>query len=349
MPLHTLTIVRTALLILGFCILVPAVAAGLIAYDALREPADITFLNASNDPTRELWRAVNRKFIAEYAAETGLRVEIRQSHGGSASQARAILDGLQADVATLGFWFDTDMLRRGGLVAADWESRLPHRACPYHSTIVFVVRRGNPKNIRDWPDLVRDGMRVITPNPKTSGNGKLAFLAAWGTIRCRGGTDDEAREFVREFYSHVPVMDTGARGATTTFAQNGIGDVHLTWENEARLEVSESGGALEVVYPPISILAEPPVTVIDSVVDRRGTRAVAERYLLRLFDRPYQELLAENHLRPIDPEILAKYADRFPQIELFPITRIAAGWGAAQDRFFSLGGEFDQLYLPKQK
>lgn len=316
-------------------------------YDAVRLRADVQLLNVANDPTREVWREINRKFSEEYFEETGIRVDIRQSHGGSASQARSLLDGLRADVVALGFWFDTDKLRQRGLIATDWESRLPHRACPYYSTIVFVVRKGNPKQVRDWPDLVRPGVSVVTPNPKTSGNGKLSFLAAWGAVLERGGSDDDARAMITQLYRRVPALDTGARGATTTFAQNGIGDVQLTWENEAWLEVLESGGTLEIVYPPISIRADGPVAVVDSVVDAAGSRAAAEAYLGRLFEPRYQELLARHHLRPANDAVRARFADAFPEIRLFTIDSIAPSWAAAQERFFGVNGEFDRLYLPQ--
>jgi sulfate transport system substrate-binding protein len=319
-------------------------AGALMVYDASRARFDVVLLHASFDPTRELWRVVNQRFAEDHERETGRRVDIRQSHGGSASQARAIIDGLQADVASLGFQVDTDMLARHGMVHDDWDRRLPFGSCPYTSTIVFVVRRGNPKQIRDWDDLIRDDVQVITPNPKTSANGKLSFLAAWGAAVRRGGSDEKAREFVRQMYRRVPVLDTGARGATTTFAQNGIGDVQLTWENEAHLEIREADGGLEVVYPTVSIRAELPVTVIDRVVDSRGTREVAESYLRKLFTPEYQELLAQYDFRPADPNVRARFAARFPEIDLFPITQIAPSWAAAQQRFFALGGEFDQIF-----
>ncbi len=335
---------RIPLLIVAYCLVVPAAAGLLMLYDGRHELTALTILNVSNDPTRELWRDVNARFVADYAEETGLRVAVRQSHGGSASQARSVIDGLPADVVTLALWDDTDRLRVKGLLAANWEKRQPHNSSPYYSTIVFVVRRGNPKNIHDWPDLVRDGVAVITPNPKISGNGKLSFLAAWGSVRRRSGSDDEARDFVTELYRHVPVLDTGARGATTTFAQNGIGDVQLTWENEAHLEVRESEGALEIVYPPASIRAEPPVAVVDRNVDENGTRAVAEAYVQALFRPDYQELLAKHHFRPIDDAVMAKVRSRFPEIELFTIDIIAQDWNEAQKRFFAAGGEFDRMF-----
>ncbi len=235
----------------------------------------IELLNVSYDPTRELWRDLNTQFIQRYRAETGTELAIKQSHAGSSSQARAVIDGLEADVVTLALWSDIDAIRRRGLIKDGWQERLPNHSLAYFSTIVFVVRKGNPKGIKDWPDIVKPDVVVITPNPKTSGNGKLSFLAAWGSVRQTGGSEADARAFVTRLYKQTPVLETGARGATTTFAQRGIGDVHLTWENEAHLEVDESGGALEIVYPPRSIRAEPFVAVVDANVERKGTQAVA--------------------------------------------------------------------------
>ncbi len=339
---------RNTLILTGFVLLVNALAWAGLAWDSAWEQADQTLLNVSYDPTRELWRALNREFQQQYAAETGTRLAIRQSHGGSGSQARAVMDGLQADVVTLALWSDTDAIRKKGLIAAGWEERLPNRSLPYYSTIVFVVRRGNPKAIHDWPDLIRDGVQVITPNPKTSGNGKLSFLAAWGAVRQRGGSEPDAEAYVTRLYRQVPVLDTGARGSTTTFAQNGIGDVHLTWENEAHLEVRESHGLLEIVYPPVSIRAEPPVAVVDAVVDRRGTRAAAEAYLRFLYTEAAQEIIAQHNHRPVHPAVAAKYRDRLPAMELFPITAVARGWEEAQKRFFAEGWVFDRIYQMKK-
>jgi len=257
-----------------------------------------------------------------------------------------VIDGLDADVVSLALWTDTDALRKKGLISEGWEDRLPHRSLPYHSTIVFVVRKGNPRQIRDWPDLVKPGVTVITPNPKTSGNGKLAFLAAWGSVIKAGGSDDSARDFVTRLYSRVPVLDTGARGATTTFAQKGIGDVHLTWESEAHLEIRESGGELELVYPRVSFLAEPHVAVVDAVVDRRQTRAVAEAYLKFLYSPAAQRIIARNHYRPNDPAILAEHKSQFPEVELIQITDLVKNWDEAQGKFFAEGGVFDVIYQP---
>jgi sulfate/thiosulfate transport system substrate-binding protein len=304
----------------------------------------VALLNVSYDPTRELWRDLNARFVPRYEAETGTRVEIKQSHGGSGTQARAVIDGLDADVVTLALWSDTDAIRKKGLLADGWEERLPHRSLPYFSTIVFVVRKGNPKGVKDWPDLIRPGVEIITPNPKTSGNGKLSFLAAWGAVRQRGGSEQEAREFVARLYKQTPVLDSGARGSTTTFAQKKIGDVHLTWENEAHLEVQESAGELELVYPPRSIRAEPHVAVVDANVDRKGTRAAAEAYLKFLYTEEAQEVIARHHYRPIDEAVRAKHADALPPVELFPVTAVARDWDEAQQKFFADGGVFDELY-----
>jgi|SRR5579884_2074064 len=306
----------------------------------------VELLNVSYDPTRELWRDLNARFISAHEQESGRRLEIKQSHGGSGTQARAVADGLEADVVTLALWGDTDLLRKKGLLAEHWEERLPNRSLPYFSTIVFVVRKGNPRGIHDWPDLLQDGVRVITPNPKTSGNGKLSFLAAWGAVLRHGGTEKEALAYVTRLYRQVPVLDSGARGATTTFAQKKIGDVHLTWENEAYLEVAESGGELELVYPPVSIRAEPYVAVVDAVVDRKGTRAAAEAYLRFLYTDEAQEIIARHHYRPINPDVLRKHAGELRDLDLFPVTGVAAGWGEAQERFFADGGVFDGIYKP---
>jgi sulfate transport system substrate-binding protein len=301
-------------------------------------------LNASYDPTRELWRAVNDAFIASYKQKHGADVTIDQSHGGSGSQARAVIDGLEADVVTLAMWSDTDAIRSKGLIADGWEDRLPERSLPYISTIVFVVREGNPKNIKDWPDLVKEGVEIVTPNPKTSGNGKLSFLAAWGSVVLAGGSETEAKQFVTQLYRQTPVLDTAARAATTTFAQKGIGDVHLTWENEAHLEVQEAGGTLEIVYPSRSIRAEPHVAVVDANVDRHGTRAAAEAYLRFLYTDEAQEIIARHFYRPIDEDIRRKFTASLPEIELFSITQIAKGWQEANETFFAEGALFDSIY-----
>jgi sulfate/thiosulfate-binding protein len=309
----------------------------------------LELLNVSYDPTRELWRDLNEHFIAQYAKDTGVTVTIKQSHGGSGAQARAIVDGLDADVATLALWPDTDAIRKAGLISAGWEQRLPNNAVAYSSTIVFVVRKGNPKGIKDWPDIVQPGVEIVTPNPKTSGNGKLSLLAAWGAVTQRGGSEPEALDFITKLYKQTPVLDSGARGSTTTFAQKQIGDVHLTWENEAYPEIKESGGALEVVYPPISILAEPPLAVVDANVKRKGTREAAEAYLKFLYSAEGQEIIARNYYRPINPEVLQRHAATFPPLKLFPITAIAKDWNDAYAKFFADGKIFDSIYQPQGK
>jgi sulfate transport system substrate-binding protein len=307
----------------------------------------VEILNVSYDPTRELWRDIDQHFAAAYEKETGTHVTIKQSHGGSSSQARAVIDGLDADVVTLASVLDTDAIReKAGLIDDGWVDELPNHSLPYFSTIVFVVRKGNPKRIADWPDLVEPGVQIVTPNPKTSGNGYLSFFAAWGSIVLRGGSRDDAVRFVTQLYRNVPVLDSGARGSSTTFDQKGIGDVHLTWENEARLEVRESGGALEIVYPPISIRAEPPVAVVDKNVDRKGTRAVAEAYLKYVYSDEGQEILARNFYRPSNPAILKAHAADFPDIKLFAITDIAKDWKDAHRQLIGDGGVFDAIYKP---
>ncbi len=311
-----------------------------------RDSGAVELLNVSYDPTRELWRDLNSAFVPEYQKETGTRVVVKQSHGGSGSQARAVLDGQPADVVTLALWLDTDSLRKKELIQPGWEKRLPNDSLPYHSTIVFVVRKGNPKNVHDWPDLVRPGVEIITPNPKTSGNGKLSFLAAWGAVLRQGGTEEDARQFITELYRRTPVLDTAARGATTTFAQKKVGDVHLTWENEAHLEVRESNGELELVYPPRSIRAEPHVTVVDANVDRKGTRAVAEAYLKFLYTPQAQEIIARHHYRPNDEAVLKRHASDLPPIELFRLQEVVGSWDDAQKKFFAEGALFDRIYQP---
>ncbi len=305
---------------------------------------DVELLNVSYDPTRELWKDLNAAYAPVYAKETGGTINIKQSHGGSGPQARAIIDGLEADVATLALWPDTNQLHKKGLIKEGWENALPNRSLPYTSTIVFVVRKGNPKGIKDWPDLVKPDVQIITPNPKTSGNGKMSLLAGWGSVILNGGTEDQAKAYITQLYKQVPILDTGARGATTTFAQKGQGDVHLTWESEAHLEVEEAKGELEIVIPPQSILAEPHIAVVDSNVDRKGTRAAAESYLKFLYTPEGQDIIAKHYYRPTSPEALAKHADRFPQIKIFTITDISKSWDEAQAKFFADGGLFDQIY-----
>lgn len=322
--------------------------AAAILLDAPRgHSAEITLLNVSYDPTRELWRALNAKFIPVYEKETKNKLSIKQSHGGSSTQARAVIDGLDADVVTLASILDTDAIAKKGLIAGGWVDRLPQRSLPYYSTIVFVVRKGNPKGIKDWSDLVKPGVEIVTPNPKTSGNGYLSFFSAWGSVVVRGGSRQDAVDYVTKLYKQVPVLDSGARGATTTFVQKQIGDVHLAWENEAQLEVKEAKGALEIIYPLVSIRAEPHVAVVDANVDRKKTRDAAEAYLKWLYTDEAQEIIAANFYRPSNEAILKKHAATFPSIELFPITAIAASFEDAHKQLIGDGGVFDSIYKPK--
>ena len=307
----------------------------------------INLLNVSYDPTRELWKEINSAFVAAQSKEFGKTITIKQSHGGSGSQARSVIDGLEADVVSLALWSDTDQLRKKGLIKEGWEDRFPNRSLPYTSTIVFVVRKGNPKGIKDWPDLVKPNIEIITPSPKTSGNGKLAFLAAWGSVILSGGTEDQAKEFVTQIYQRTPTLEAGARGATTTFAQKGQGDVHLTWENEAHLEVQESKGSLEIIYPSRSFLAEPHVAVVDENAKKKGTSEVAEAYLKFLYTPEGQEIIAKHFYRPTNAEVLARHSQQFPEIKLFSISEISKGWDDAQARFFAEGALFDTIYQSK--
>jgi sulfate/thiosulfate transport system substrate-binding protein len=328
--------------------------------------AGATLLNVSYDATRELYRDFDPVFERRWREQTGQKVQVQGSHGGSGAQARAVIEGLEADVVTLALAADIDALERHAhLIPADWQQRLPHHSTPYTSTIVFLVRAGNPKGIRDWGDLVAPGVQVITPNPKTSGGARWNYLAAWGFAlgRALGGdfaklrdpaavaevatAEAAAREFVARLYQHVPVLDSGARGATNTFAQRGIGDVLLAWENEAMLAVERIGAdQLEIVTPSISILAEPPVTLVDAVVDHRGTRAIAQAYLELLFAPEGQEIAARHHYRPRDEAVAARWASSFPKLELFTIDQVFGGWPHAQARHFADGGVFDQIYRP---
>jgi sulfate transport system substrate-binding protein len=323
--------------------ILPVVAGLLWAGSALA--ADVTLLNVSYDPTRELYADFNKAFASAYQKETGKSVEIKQSHGGSGSQARAVIDGLQADVVTLALAYDVDAIAAKGLIAADWQKRLPLNASPYTSTIVFLVRKGNPKGIRDWDDLIRSGVSVITPNPKTSGGARWNYLAAWGYALKKFGTSDKAKQFVADLYGNVPVLDTGARGSTVTFVERGVGDVLLAWENEAFLAQREFGkDKFEIVSPPLSILAEPPLAVVDAVADRKGTRAVAEAYLRYWYGKEGQEIAARNSYRPRDPEIAKAYENSFAKVELFTIDDVFGGWAKAQREHFSEGGIFDHIY-----
>jgi sulfate/thiosulfate transport system substrate-binding protein len=309
---------------------------------------DVTLLNVSYDPTRELYEEYNVAFAKYWKGKTGADVIIKQSHGGSGKQARTVIDGLPADVVTLALAGDVDAIATNGkLLPVNWQSRLPHNSSPYTSTIVFLVRKGNPKNIRDWGDLVKPGVAVITPNPKTSGGARWNYLAAWAwALQQPDGSEATAKEYVRRLFKNVPVLDTGARGATTTFVQRGIGDVLLAWENEAFLSIKELGAdKVQIVVPSLSILAEPPVSVVDKVVLRRGTRAVATEYLKYLYSPQAQEIIARNFYRPVDEQVAAKHAGQFPKIELVTIADFG-GWAQAQKTHFADGGVFDQIYAP---
>jgi sulfate/thiosulfate transport system substrate-binding protein len=307
-----------------------------------------TLLNVSYDPTRELYAQINAAFVKDFAAKTGKTVRIQQSHGGAGAQARAVIDGLDADVVTLALAYDIDAIQRSGLINTPaWQKRLPNNSSPYTSTIVFLVRKGNPKGIKDWNDLVRPGLAVITPNPKTSGGARWNYLAAWEYARRQpGGNDVKAREFVTALYKNVPVLDSGARGATTTFVQRGIGDVLLAWENEAYLAVAEAKGQVQIVVPSISILAEPPVTIIDRVVDKKGTRAIAQAYLEFLYSPAAQEIIAKNFYRPQNSQVAAKHASTFATVKLFTIDEAFGGWQKAQAAHFADKATFDQIYRP---
>jgi sulfate transport system substrate-binding protein len=331
--------------VLFFISLFSAAGCAPSAADARRPTgsASVELLNVSYDPTRELWRDLNAAFQKAHRQKTGIEVSIKQSHGGSSTQARAVIDGLDADVVTLASFLDTDAINRKGLIKDEWVDRLPRRSLPYYSTVVFVVRKGNPKGIEDWPDLVKPGVQIITPNPKTSGNGYLSFFSAWGSVVLRGGTREDAIKFVTQLYKQVPVRDSGARAATTTFVQRQIGDVHLAWENEAHLEVREAKGELELIYPPISIRAEPHVAVVDANVDRRSTRNAAEAYLKFTYTDEAQEIIAGHFYRPSNEAVLARHAATFPKIRLFAITEIAKDFPDAHKQFIGEGGVFDQI------
>ncbi|WP_377701632.1 sulfate ABC transporter substrate-binding protein [Pseudoduganella sp. UC29_71] len=313
--------------------------------------AEFSLLNVSYDPTRELYVDVNAAFAKDYKAKTGDTIKIKQSHGGSGKQGRAVIDGLEADVVTLALAYDIDAIAERSLLNKDWQKRLGHNSTPYSSTIVFLVRKGNPKGIKDWNDLVKPGVAVITPNPKTSGGARWNHLAAYGyALRQAGGNDATAKEFLKKLYKNVPVLDSGARGATTTFVERGIGDVLIAWENEALLAIKELGpNKVEIVAPSVSILAEPPVAVVDKVVDKRGTRKVAEAYLNFLYTDEAQELIAKNYYRPTVEKEARKYAAQFPNVKLFTLAQVAGDWSNAQKVHFSDGGVFDQIYSPGSK
>ena len=325
------------------------VALALAAAAVSASAADVTLLNVSYDPTRELYQEFNAAFARYWQQKSGKTVEVQQSHGGAAKQARAVIDGLEADVLTLALAYDIDAVAESGLLPKDWQKRLPNNSCPYTSTIVFLVRKGNPKGIKDWGDLVKPGVQVITPNPKTSGGARWNYLAAWAyALKQPGGNDAKAKEFVTALYKNVPVLDSGARGSTTTFVQRGIGDVLLAWENEAFLSIKELGpDKVETVVPSQSILAEPPVAVVDKVADKRGTRAVAEEYLEYLYTPEGQEIAAKNYYRPRLDAVARKYASTFPKVNLVTIDEVFGGWQKAQKTHFADGGIFDQIYQPK--
>jgi sulfate/thiosulfate-binding protein len=328
--------------------LLTAVVAVALGAAALPAHAQTELLNVSYDPTRELYEAYNAAFAKYWQGKSGQVVTIKQSHGGSSKQGRAVIDGLAADVVTLALAYDIDEIsEKGKLLPPDWQKRLPHNSAPYTSTIVFLVRKGNPKQIKDWNDLIKPGVSVITPNPKTSGGARWNYLAAWGYAwKTQGNDPAKAKQFVSALYKNVAVLDSGARGATTTFVERGIGDVLISWENEAVLAIKELGpGKFDIVAPSVSILAEPPVSVVDKVVDKKGTRKVAEAYLQYWYTPEAQEIAAKNFYRPIDPKISAKYSGQFPKLKLFTVDELFGGWQQAQKTHFADGGVFDQIYV----
>ncbi|WP_413706700.1 sulfate ABC transporter substrate-binding protein [Ralstonia sp. Ralssp110] len=324
------------------------IAAAIVAGGTMGAHAATTLLNVSYDPTRELYKEINTEFAKKWKAETGEDITLRASHGGSGKQARSVIDGLDADVVTLALGYDIDAIAEKGLTGKDWQKRLPHNASPYTSTIVFLVRKGNPKGIKDWNDLVKPGIAVITPNPKTSGGARWNYLAAWAyALKQPGGSDATAKDFVQKLYKNVPVLDSGARGATTTFTERGIGDVLIAWEDEALLAARVEGkDKFDVVVPSISILAEPPVAVVDKVADKKGTRKAAEAYLKFLYTPQGQEIGAKNFYRPTDPAVAKKHESEFPKVKLVTIDDTFGGWQKAQKTHFADGGQFDQLYQP---
>jgi sulfate transport system substrate-binding protein len=323
-------------LVLGMALLAPA-----------QNKRNITLLNASYDPTRELYQDVNAAFAKVWQAKAGEKVSIKQSHGGSGAQARAVIDGLGADVVTLALAYDIDAVAASGLINRDWQKRLPQNSAPYTSTIVFLVRKGNPKGLKDWDDLVRPGIGIIPANPKTSGGARWTYLAAYGQALLKSkGDEAKARDYVTKFYKNAPVLDSGARGATTTFVQRGIGDVLVGWENEAYLALQEATGRFEIVAPSSSILAEPPVAVVDKNVKKHGTQTVAQAYLEFLYTPEGQEIVAKHHYRPRDAKVAAKHAGSFANVKLFTIDEVFGGWQKAQKTHFADGGIFDRIYQP---
>jgi sulfate/thiosulfate transport system substrate-binding protein len=339
---------RKVLVVIGL-----ALAGLLLTYSiqGRAQGGEVSLLNVSYDPTRELYQDFNQAFAKYWKAKTGQTVTVEQSHGGSSKQARAVIDGLQADVVTLALAYDIDAIsQNAGLLPADWQKRLPQNSTPYTSTIVFLVRKGNPKHIKDWDDLVKPGVAVITPNPKTSGGARWNYLAAWAYgLKQPGGNEQTAQDFVKRLYKNVPVLDSGARGSTTTFVQREIGDVLIAWENEAFLSIKELGPEkVEIVVPSQSILAEPPVSIVDKVVDKKGTRKVAQAYLEYLYTPEGQEIAAKNYYRPRLDSVAKKYASTFPKIKLVTIDEVFGGWQKAQKTHFADGGVFDQIYQPNQ-
>jgi sulfate/thiosulfate-binding protein len=339
---------RTRLAVSGWLALL-ALLAGASRSQAQGTPKPVTLLNVSYDPTRELYEDFNKQFATYWKGKTGQDVTIRQSHGGSGKQARSVIDGLEADVVTLALAYDIDQIsEKAGLLPANWQTRLPHNSSPYTSTIVLLVRKGNPKKIKDWGDLARPGVSVITPNPKTSGGARWNYLAAWAwALRQPGGNEAKAKAFVGKLYKNVPVLDAGARGSTTTFVERGIGDVLIAWENEALLAIKELGpGKFEVVAPSLSILAEPPVAVVDKVAGKHGTKAVAQAYLEYLYTPEGQEIAAKNFYRPRDPGAAARHASEFPKVSLVTVDEVFGGWKKAHATHFADGALFDQIYQP---
>jgi sulfate transport system substrate-binding protein len=330
---------------LGLALVLAGAAAPVVTLEA---PKPVTLLNVSYDPTRELYEDYNRQFATYWKDKTGQEVTVRQSHGGSGKQARSVIDGLEADVATLGLGYDIDALADNGLLPMDWQKRLPHNSSPYTSAVIFLVRKGNPKKIKDWPDLVRPGVSVITANPKTSGGARWNYLGAWGyALRQPGGNEAKAKDFIARLYKNVPVLDAGARGSTTTFVERGIGDVLIAWENEALLAVKELGpDKVELVIPSVSILAEPPVSVVDKVAKKHGTLEVAQAYLQYLYTDQGQEIVARHYYRPVGTAVAAKYEKQFPKLQLFTLADLGSDWRTTQKRHFADGGIFDQIYQP---
>jgi len=323
--------------------------AALLGISLGAQAADLSLLNVSYDPTRELYQDFNAAFARHWQAKTGDKLAVKQSHGGAGKQARAVIDGLEADVVTLALAYDIDAIaEKARVLPPDWQKRLPHNSAPYTSTIVFLVRKGNPKGIRDWNDLVKPGIGVITPNPKTSGGARWNYLAAWAyALQQPGGTEASAKDFIARLFANVPVLDSGARGATTTFVERGIGDVLLAWENEAYLAVKELGpNKVEIVVPSLSILAEPPVTVVDKYADKHGTRKLAEAYLQYLYSEEGQDIAGRHYYRPIDKKVAAKYARTFAPVKLITVDEVFGGWQKAQKAHFADGGSFDQIYKP---